>query len=218
MAKRASVDPITPVLELFQARGWTPFDFQIEVWRAYLEGKSGLIHSATGTGKTLAAWIGPLLEHSDGGSRISDLGQLGKRNPASELTDPIPDPRLKVLWITPLKALAADTVNALRAPLEDLGIDWRVEARTGDTTPYQRAKQAKEMPDALVTTPESLSIMLSRLDGRELLSTVQCVVVDEWHELMSSKRGVQTELALARLRGFQPAMRTWGLSANPWQP
>lgn len=213
--KRLQPDAITPALELFAGKGWQPFDFQIEVWRSYLEGKSGLIHSATGTGKTLAAWIGPLLEGTMDESTPKPAKKRSSKR--SEIRDPRSDiraPRLRVLWLTPLRALATDTVNALRAPLEQLGMDWRVEARTGDTSSYQKAKQAKEMPDALVTTPESLTIMLSRPEAREFLSGLRCVIVDEWHELMSSKRGVQTELALARLRAFQPALRTWGLSAT----
>jgi ATP-dependent Lhr-like helicase len=200
-ARKAAKDiRIAPALEFFGTRGWLPFDFQIEVWQAYLEGKSGLIHSATGTGKTLAAWLGPLLENLEPGTRTSEPRE---NNSA-----------LKVLWLTPLRALAADTVNALREPLTDIGSDWRVEARTGDTSSYQKAKQTEKMPDAMVTTPESLSIMLSRFESRKQLSNLQCVIVDEWHELMASKRGVQTELALARLRSFQPSLRTWGLSAT----
>ncbi len=203
---------ISRALDLFAARGWQPFQFQTDVWHSYLTGHSGLIHSATGTGKTLAAWMGPLLE-----SGMFDLGSASGEGASRRAKDPqsaIRYPKLKVLWLTPLRALAADTVSALRAPLEELGMNWRVEARTGDTSSYQKAKQAKEMPDALVTTPESLTIMLSRPEARELLSSLRCVIVDEWHELMSSKRGVQTELALARLRSFQPALRTWGLSAT----
>ena len=195
--KAATPDPIAPALAFFHAHGWEPFEFQIEVWRAYLEGKSGLIHSATGTGKTLAAWLGPVLGNSALGTRSAESAG-----------------GLKVLWITPLRALAADTMNALQFPLAQMGCNWRVEARTGDTTSYRKTKQTEQMPDALVTTPESLTILLSRFDSRELLSGLQCVVVDEWHELMSSKRGVMTELALARLRSFNPAMRTWGLSAT----
>jgi ATP-dependent helicase Lhr and Lhr-like helicase len=194
--KRTAADTaIAPAMELFAARGWKAFDFQVDVWRAYLDGRSGLIHSATGTGKTLAAWLGPLLE-------------------SFELEAGSAESRLKVLWLTPLRALAADTVNALRLAASDLGADWRIEARTSDTSSYTKAKQSKEMPEALVTTPESLSILLSRLEGREQFSALRCVIVDEWHELMSSKRGVQTELALARLRSFQPSLRTWGLSAT----
>src|SRR5205823_4869282 len=121
---------------------------------------------------------------------------------------------LRVLWITPLRALAADTAESLRAPLEALGIPWKVETRTGDTSPAQRARQQRRLPEALVTTPESLTILLTRDDVAEIFGDLRLVVVDEWHELMGTKRGVQVELALARLRTLRPAMRIWGLSAT----
>jgi ATP-dependent helicase Lhr and Lhr-like helicase len=121
---------------------------------------------------------------------------------------------LRVLWITPLRALAADTLASLQFPVQSLGIDWRVEARTGDTTSSARAKQAERMPECLVTTPESLTLMLTREDVREVFQNLSFVVVDEWHELIASKRGVQTELALARIRAISPKTRTWGLSAT----
>jgi ATP-dependent helicase Lhr and Lhr-like helicase len=119
-----------------------------------------------------------------------------------------------VLWLTPLRALAADTEAALRAPLDALGIGWTLESRTGDSPAALRARQRRRLPDALVTTPESLTLLLTRPDAAELFRGLRCVVVDEWHELMGSKRGVQTELALARLRRFAPALRTWGVSAT----
>ena len=177
----------------FARRGWTPFDFQFQVWKAFLEGRSGLIHSATGTGKTYAAWLGPVCR---------------------ELLDPRSRPGLKVLWITPLRALAADTLESLILPINDLGLPWTVETRTGDTASSVRARQAKQLPDALITTPESLCILLSRPGCSKLFSELELVVVDEWHELMASKRGVQTELALARLRTFRPNLSTWGVSAT----
>jgi len=121
---------------------------------------------------------------------------------------------LRVLWITPLRALAADTSESLCAPLEALGIPWRVETRTGDTSPAQRARQQRRLPEALVTTPESRTILLTRDDVIEVFGDLRLVVVDEWHELMGTKRGVQVELALARLRTLRPALRTWGLSAT----
>jgi ATP-dependent Lhr-like helicase len=189
--------------EWFERRGWAPFDFQREVWEAYLAGESGLIHAATGTGKTLAAWMGPLLEwkaeNPEGASRVR------KRSSAPPLT---------VLWITPLRALAADTEAALRSPLIDLGIPWTLERRTGDTSASVREKQRDRLPTALVTTPESVSLLLARPDSRELFSHLRLVVVDEWHELMGNKRGIQTELALARLSRFRPGLRVWGLSAT----
>jgi ATP-dependent Lhr-like helicase len=174
----------------FASKGWSPFDFQREVWRRFRSGESGLIHAATGTGKTYAAWLGPLM------------------------TCPAPPPGLRVLWVTPLRALAADTEAALSAPLTDLHLPWTLESRTGDTTSTVRARQRERLPHALITTPESLSLFLSRPDAAELFGHLQLVVVDEWHELMATKRGVQVELALARLRTFQPAIQTWGLSAT----
>lgn len=193
--------PQKPLEDWFASRGWKPFDFQREVWSEYLEGRSGLIHSATGSGKTLAAWLGPVAEYlaQHGGKA------MGKRDDS---------PPLRVLWITPLRALAADTAASLSAPLEDLGAHWTVELRTGDTSSTARKKQADRLPTCLVTTPESLCIMLAHPDVEVRFRELRLVVVDEWHELMGSKRGVQTELALARLRGMRPGLRTWGVSAT----
>ncbi len=194
----ADQEPTECVREWFGRHEWEPFLFQEEVWRAYLAGESGLIHAATGTGKTYAAWMGPLLEW------LRDYPAASRRSSAP----------LTVLWITPLRALAGDTEAALRAPVEDLGIPWSVESRTGDTSARIRARQRERLPSALVTTPESLSLLLTRDDASTLFDHLQLVVVDEWHELMASKRGVQTELCLARLRRFRPGLRTLGLSAT----
>jgi ATP-dependent Lhr-like helicase len=181
----------------FAARDWRPFPFQREAWAAYLRGESGLIHASTGTGKSYAAWLGPLLE------ALAEGGEHQKTAPP-----------LRVLWITPLRALAADTAQALQAPLTALGLPWTLETRTGDTAASVRARQRRRLPTALVTTPESLSLLLARDDAQALFAELRCVVVDEWHELLASKRGVQLELALARLRRWRPALRTWGLSAT----
>ncbi len=189
----------------FESRGWRPLDFQREVWEAYLKDESGLVHAATGTGKTLAAWWGPLLEWLAAHPERVDGVRRVRRATA---------PPLRVLWITPLRALAADTLASLSAPLTDLNIPWTLEARTGDTKPGERARQSKRLPTALVTTPESLTLLLTRDDVRETFSDLKAVVVDEWHELMGTKRGVQMELALARLRTLAPDARTWGLSAT----
>ncbi len=179
----------------FASRGWKPFAFQREVWEAYERGESGLIHAATGTGKTYAAWLGALIEFLE--DKVSEAY-----------------PPLRVLWITPLRALVADTEQSLRAPLRDLNIPWRLETRTGDTKASFRAKQEKRLPTALVTTPESLALLLARADAEEQFRHLHLVIVDEWHELMGTKRGVLTELELARLRRWNPGLRTWGLSAT----
>ena len=205
----------------FASRGWTPFAFQREVWDAYLRGESGLVHAATGTGKTLAAWGGPISEWLDEKGVIPSEGM----NPPAERSgqsrgDDARRPRrdrtppLRVLWITPLRALAADTEEALRQPLLDLDIPWSLESRTGDTSAATRARQSRRLPTALITTPESLSLLLTRPEAAEMFGDLRTVVVDEWHELMGTKRGVQVELALARLRVLRPTLRIWGLSAT----
>jgi ATP-dependent Lhr-like helicase len=189
------------VREWFGRHGWAPFPFQEEVWQAYLAGESGLIHAATGTGKTYAAWLGPVIEW------LRDYPVRPRRKAEA----PAP---LRVLWVTPLRALAGDTEAALRAPVEDFGLPWTVESRTGDTSARVRARQRERLPTALVTTPESLSLLLTRDDADRLFDHLELVVVDEWHELLASKRGVQTELGLARLRRLRPGLRTLGLSAT----
>ena len=186
--------PVTPD-EWFERRGWEPFAFQREAWAAYAAGESGLIHASTGTGKTYAAFLGPVLEALN-------------EPPTS---DP---PPLRVLWVTPLRALSADTALSLDAPLAPLGLNWDVGTRTGDTSSAMRARQKKRLPTVLVTTPESLALFLSHPDARERFAGLRCVVADEWHELLGSKRGVLAELALARLRAFRPDLRVWGLSAT----
>lgn len=180
-----------PAARYLAARGQAAQDFQRRAWAAWAAGSSGLIHAPTGTGKTLAAWGGPLAEAAE---------------------DP---PRgLAWLWITPLRALAVDTAVNLDRPLEWLGVDWRVGLRTGDTPAAARRKLRERPPPALVTTPESLSLMLSYADSPRRLSGLRGIVVDEWHELLGSKRGVLLELALARLRRLNPGLRIWGLSAT----
>ncbi|MGJ3243261.1 MAG: ligase-associated DNA damage response DEXH box helicase [Opitutales bacterium] len=181
----------------FADQGWEPFPFQEAAWGAWQAGESGLIHAPTGLGKTFAAWGGPLLD-----GMASD-----------EPTDVAPPIRL--LWITPLRALAGDTLYSLQQPLDALGLGyWQVELRTGDTSSSVRQRQRKRLPTALITTPESLSLLLSYPDWQQLFRSLQTVVVDEWHELLGTKRGVQTELGLARLRGLLPDLRSWGLSAT----
>lgn len=183
----------------FAGKGWRPFSFQEEAWAAYRAGVHGLIHAPTGTGKTYAAWLGPLSKWLD-------------EHPNSDLWPEVVP--LQVIWLTPLRALAGDTVENLLTAVTGLGIPWTVELRTGDTSTSIKQRQRHFLPTALVTTPESLTLMLSYLDSHDLFDSLTTVVVDEWHELMGSKRGVQTELALARLRRWHPELQVWGLSAT----
>jgi ATP-dependent Lhr-like helicase len=121
---------------------------------------------------------------------------------------------ITMLWITPLRALASDTVEALSAAISALKLPWSVELRTSDTKQSVRKRQKERLPTILVTTPESMSLLLSYPDSPTRFESLRAVVVDEWHELMGNKRGVQAELALARLRKLQPNLRVWGLSAT----
>lgn len=178
----------------FAARGFAPFPFQREVWAQVAAGRSGLLHASTGAGKTYALWFA-LLNRALAGE-VAGGG-------------------LRLLWITPMRALSADTARALEAPLADLGLDWTVGVRTGDTDSAERTRQGRQLPEAMVTTPESLTLLLARADAPQLLAGVQLVVVDEWHELIGGKRGVQVQLALARVRRLaRAAPPVWGLSAT----
>lgn len=201
MLKKREQTAMQAVERYFDSIGWKPFRFQRQAFRAYLEGLSGLVHSATGTGKTLAVWMGPLLEWISA-------------NPESSKWNPKRPPPLTVLWITPLRALAGDTEKALRQPISGLNLPWQLESRTGDSKASVKARQLKRLPTAMVTTPESLSLMLSHVSMLEQFASLRAVIVDEWHELLGTKRGVQTELALARLRAINPSLRIWGVSAT----
>ena len=176
------------------ARDWAPFPFQREVWDAMARGESGLLHATTGAGKTYAVWLGAL---------------QALANAEAKRTPP-----LTVIWLTPMRALAADTLRALQTPLPELAPAWTAGARSGDTSSSERAKQATRLPTALVTTPESLSLLIARADAQEQLGLTALLVVDEWHELMGNKRGVQAQLAIARLRRWNPGLRVWGMSAT----
>ena len=160
-------------------------------------GRSGLLHATTGSGKTYAVWFGALL-------RGLVLGAPSHATPAP----------LGVLWLTPMRALAADTTRALQLTLPEAALNWSVGQRTGDTTSAERARQERRLPTALVTTPESLTLMLTRERAAEELAGVHTVIVDEWHELMGNKRGVQVQLALARLKRWNPGLVVWGVSAT----
>lgn len=178
----------------FATRGWKVFPFQRAVWKAAVAGQSGLLHANTGSGKTYAVWFAALLR-----------GALASKRRNSGL---------RVLWITPMRALAADTLRALEDSAAELSPGWTVGARTGDTGSAERARQSRKLPSTLVTTPESLSLLLSHAQAKEQFAHLDMIIIDEWHELMGSKRGVQVQLALARLRFWNPGLVVWALSAT----
>lgn len=181
----------------FKKKKWKAFPFQKETWQAYLGGKSGLLNAPTGSGKTYAIWIPCVLEFL-------------RDNEPHEVR-----PEVQVLWITPLRALAKDIRNAMQDFCDDVDVRWSVGLRTGDTSTSERQNQKKKAPQALVITPESLHILLSQSDYPNYLKNVKSIIVDEWHELIGTKRGVATELAISRIKKLTDyKVKVWGISAT----
>lgn len=191
------------ITDWFREQGWTPFAYQKASWQAFCEGKHGMIRADTGMGKTYAALMGPVVEHFREAENRKE-----SENARGDLKG------LKILWITPLRALAKDTEDAIRTVCEGLGLPWSIVLRTGDTKASVKQKLNYKLPEVLITTPESLSLLLSYPNRRPQVQNLKLVVVDEWHELIGTKRGVQTELGLSRLRQWAPDVRTWGISAT----
>ena len=184
---------LKPINTWFDRQGWTPLPFQIETWNAYLSGRSGLIQVPTGSGKTFAAVMGPV---------------------ARMLNEADESKGIRLLYITPLRALSRDLALAIREPIKAMNWPLRVGIRNGDSSSSERSKQLKSPPQILVTTPESLTLLLSNSKAEELFAGLDTVILDEWHELMGSKRGSQTELCLSWLRQQRPTLQTWAISAT----
>ena len=176
----------------FTSMGWKPQDFQLETWNAFIKGRQGIVNAPTGSGKTYSVLLPAILQALDAG---------GKKG-------------IRIIWITPIRALAKEIRISAERALAGLGINWEVGIRTGDTSPADRKKQNTHPPEILITTPESLHIMLASKGYANTFAKLTCLVTDEWHELMGSKRGVQVELALSRLRSIQPGLQVWGISAT----
>ena len=183
----------------FKSRDWDVFPFQQEVWNAFLSGKNGLLNAPTGSGKTFALFMPNLIKWID---EHPDSYQEKEKN------------GLKVLWITPLRALAKDIQKALQNSVDEMGIPWEIGRRTGDVSQSVKQKQNRKMPEVLITTPESVHILLAQKNYKRHFKNLDTVIVDEWHELLGSKRGIQAELGLSRLRGLRPNLSVWGISAT----
>jgi len=187
-------------LHWFEQKEWQPYAFQKDTWDQMSKGKSGLLNAPTGFGKTMAVWFG-VLEHF-----------YLKIEPKQ--TDKRKKNKLHCLWITPLRALSKEIHHATNAVSEDLGLDYKIGLRTGDTLVAERKKQKTSPPHALITTPESVHIILATKGYSEYFEGLSIIVIDEWHELMGSKRGVLVELALSRLKALNPKLMIWGISAT----
>jgi len=182
----------------FRQQGWEPFPFQTQTWKAFMQGKNGLLNAPTGSGKTYALWVPIMLDYIKGNPAYKTKHKQG----------------LKAIWITPLRSLSVEIKQAAERLAEGLGVQLTVAIRSGDTTQAERAKQRTKMPDLLITTPESLQLLLASKGTKELFKNCRAIVTDEWHELLGTKRGVQMELALSRLKTLSPDLRIWGISAT----
>lgn len=178
----------------FSRQGWTPFPFQTEAWQAWQAGESGLVNAPTGSGKTYSLLLPALLEDKH--------RALSRRQGPS------------LIWITPIRALAREIAGSARRAMEALDMDGEVAIRTGDTPTPERERQRRKPPRVLITTPESLHLLLAQKGHAAWFGDLLGVVVDEWHELVGSKRGVQVELALSRLQAIRPDLRRWAISAT----
>ncbi len=184
----------------FNSKKIKPFSFQEEAWEHIINGRSGLVNAPTGCGKTFSVFIGAIIEfinqHPD--------NYLSKKNNG-----------LQLLWVTPLRALAKDIQRAMEEVISSIGIQWQVGSRNGDTTVSERQKQKRQMPEILIITPESMHLLLAQKGYASIFSNLKIIAVDEWHELIGSKRGVQVELAVSRIVGCaNKNISIWGISAT----
>jgi ATP-dependent helicase Lhr and Lhr-like helicase len=165
-----------------------PFLFQEQTWQHINNGESGLVNAPTGFGKTYSVFLGALIQF------IND-------NPTNFITKK--NNGLQLLWVTPLRALAKDIERAMNEVIAELGMQWKVASRNGDTSTSDRAKQKRNLPEVLIITPESLHLFLAQKNYAETFKDLKIIAVDEWHELLGSKRGVQVELAVSRIAGLK---------------
>ncbi|MEH6513347.1 MAG: ligase-associated DNA damage response DEXH box helicase [Maribacter arcticus] len=182
----------------FQEQQWKPFKFQKDTWKAFLQGKNGLLNAPTGSGKTYALWFPIVLNYIENNPDYKTKHKKG----------------LKAIWITPLRALSQEIKQSAERITLDLGTQMTVGIRSGDTSTKERAQQKKQMPDLLITTPESLQLLLATIGYDKIFKDCSAIVVDEWHEILSTKRGVQMELALSRIKTISSELRIWGISAT----
>ena len=172
------------IREWLSTKNRSPFLFQQQTWQHILNGESGLVNAPTGCGKTFSVFLGALIEFID--QHPKNYQRKSKNG-------------LQLLWITPLRALAKDIARAMEEVIEELGMSWKIGIRNGDTDTSERQKQKRQMPEVLIITPESLHLLLAQKGYPEAFKSLKIIAVDEWHELLGSKRGVQVELAIARL-------------------
>ena len=187
----------TVIRKWLAAKGYTPFAFQEETWQHIIDKKSGLVNAPTGCGKTFSVFLAAIIDFIN--EHPENFKSKNKNG-------------LQLLWITPLRALAKDIGRAMEGVINELGMNWEVGIRNGDTSINDRQKQKRQMPEVLIITPESLHLLLAQKNYPSLFTSLKIIAVDEWHELLGSKRGVQVELAISRIINCQLSL--WGISAT----
>ncbi len=175
-------------------KGNSPFKFQVDTWQKFENGYSGMVIAPTGFGKTFSVFLALLINF------LNHPEKYGKG--------------LKMIWITPLRSLSKDIAKAMQEAIDEIGLDWSVGVRNGDTDPKVRQQQVKNMPEILVVTPESLHLLLGQKNHERFFKELKTIVVDEWHELLGSKRGVMVELGISQLTKYAPKMKIWGITAT----
>ena len=171
-----------------------PFSFQTQTWEKFGNGYSGMVIAPTGFGKTFSVFLAVVTDFLNHPEKYSS--------------------GLKLIWITPLRSLAKDIAKAMQEAIDEIGLDWTVGVRNGDTDPKIRQQQTKNMPDILLVTPESMHLLLAQKNNQRFFKNLKCIAADEWHELLGSKRGVMVELAIAKIRSYVPKVRIWGITAT----
>ena len=190
----------TTIIDWLEAKGFKPFLFQEQTWQHIITGDSGLVNAPTGCGKTFSVFLGSIIDFIN--RHPSDYKKMTGSG-------------LQLLWITPLRALAKDIGRAMQEVIEELDMSWEIGIRNGDTSTAERTKQKKRMPEVLIITPESLHLLLAQKGYPDIFKSLKIIAVDEWHELLGSKRGVQVELAISRIIGCRDSgISIWGISAT----
>jgi ATP-dependent helicase Lhr and Lhr-like helicase len=174
----------------FQEKGWKAFPFQKETWKGHAAGLNGMVNAPTGSGKTYSLLLPIILESA--------------QKPTG----------LCAIWVTPIRALAKEILQSGQRAIDGLDVKVSIEIRTGDTSARDKARIKRSPPNILITTPESLHVMLCQKHYDKYFQNLQTVVVDEWHDLLGSKRGVQLELALSKFKALNPSLKIWAISAT----
>jgi len=199
------------VISWLKSKKRKPFQFQTDAWQYYAEGYGGLVNAPTGFGKTFSIFLAVV---------IDELNKRADQKPVSSKKAKKPADGLRLLWITPLRSLAKDLARAMNEVCQELDLGWHVGIRNGDTPQNEKLKQKKQMPEVLIITPESIHLLLAQKSTFNYFDQLECIVADEWHELLGSKRGVMAELAISRIKGLlrkkhpERLLRVWGISAT----